>query len=131
MGNRLKELGLIPDRILSSPACRAMATADAIARELSYATNAIDVHETIYMQGVSALVSLVQALPETWQRVYLIGHNPDLGSLVEYLTGESIGHLPTCGIASIEFDLQAWEFIMAGSGRLAFFDYPKRRLPPD
>lgn len=128
MGRRLHDQGLMPDRILSSPARRALATAHAVAGQVGYEASHIDVHGIMYMQGMPALMKLVQTLPDTWQRVYLIAHNPDLEWLTGHLTGENFRNMPTCGIASIEFDLPSWGHIMAGSGKLAFFDHPGRHL---
>lgn len=128
MGGILRARGLVPDRIVSSPARRARKTAKLIAREIGYDAEAIDLRDGIYMDGVPALLALVQSLDDAWQRVYLIGHNPDLTELVNRLADENIDNLPTCGIASIEFEVDSWVHIMAGAGRLALFDYPKRHL---
>lgn len=129
MGKRLHDQGLAPDRILCSPARRALATAHAVASQTGYDANNIDVHETLYMQDRSDLMLLLKNLPIHWQRVYLVGHNPDVEWMVSHLTGGNFKSIRPCGIASIEFDLPAWEHIMAGSGRLAFFDHPRLHLP--
>jgi phosphohistidine phosphatase len=126
MGGVLKSRGLRPDRIVSSPAKRARKTAKLLAHEVGYEPEAIDIRDSIYMEGVPALMALIQGLDDAWQRVYLIGHNPDLTDLVNKLAGENIENIPTCGMASIEFEVDSWAHIMAESGRLAFFDYPKR-----
>lgn len=126
MGGILQARGLVPDRILSSPAKRARKTARLIAKEIGYDAEAIDIRDSLYMDGVPALMALIQGLNDAWERVYLIGHNPDLTELVNRLTDENIENVPTCGIASIEFDVDSWLHIMVGSGRLALFDYPKR-----
>jgi len=126
MGGLLKARGMRPGRIVCSPAKRARKTAKLIAEELGYAAEAIDIRPGIYMEGLPALIAIIQGLDDAWQRVYLVGHNPDLTDLVNRLAGESIDNVPTCGVASIEFEVESWAHIMAGAGRLAFFDYPKR-----
>jgi phosphohistidine phosphatase len=128
MGGILKFRELAPDRIISSPAKRARKTAKLIAAGVGCDAGTIDVRERIYMQGVPALIELVQELDDAWNRVYLVGHNPDLTELVNRLAGEDIDNIPTCGVASIEFEVGSWAHVMAGAGRLAFFDYPKRHL---
>jgi phosphohistidine phosphatase len=128
MGGILKFRELAPDRIISSPAKRARKTAKLIAAGVGCDAGTIDVRERIYMQGVPALIELVQELDDAWKRVYLVGHNPDLTELVNRLAGEGIDNIPTCGVASIEFEVDSWAHVMAGAGRLAFFDYPKRHL---
>ncbi|MGZ8216470.1 SixA phosphatase family protein [Methylomagnum sp.] len=126
MGSLLKFRGLPPDHIISSPAKRALKTARLIAAEVGYDPEAIDIRDRIYMASVPTLVELVQGLDDAWERVYLFGHNPDLTDLVNRLAGETIANVPTCGVASIEFEVDSWSHIMAGAGRLAFLDYPKR-----
>ncbi len=128
MGSVLKFREAIPDRIVSSPAKRALETARTIAREVGYATENIDVRGSLYLAEQSILIELIQALDDTWNRVYLVGHNPEFTELVDCLAGEDIGNLPTCGLASIEFKVDSWAHAMPGAGRLAWLDYPKRHL---
>jgi hypothetical protein len=45
---------------------------------------------------------------------------------VSVLADRVVSHLPTTGVAAITFDVDDWAHIMAGSGTLAFLDYPKR-----
>ena len=128
MGKQLHARGLMPDRMVCSPARRALDTARFIAGQVRYNVDAIDIRDALYMEGESALMSIVQGLDDAWSRVYLIGHNPDLTRLVDRLTGDGVDHMPTCGIAAIDFDMKSWSHIMVGSGKLAFFDCPKRHF---
>ncbi|HYE35064.1 SixA phosphatase family protein [Methylocaldum sp.] len=128
MGSLLKFRNLEPDLIVTSPAGRALETAKLIAKAVGYESEAITMRDSIYLQEAPALIELIRSIEDTHNRVYLIGHNPHLTELVNRLTGESIGNIPTCGTASIEFQVDSWAYIMEGSGRLAFFDYPKRHL---
>ena len=45
---------------------------------------------------------------------------------VDLLTGESIGHLPTTGVATLETADAPWEAAREGMFRLVDFDYPKK-----
>ncbi|WP_367025523.1 histidine phosphatase family protein [Methylococcus sp. ANG] len=130
MGSLLRFRGMQPDRMVSSPARRARKTARLIAWEVGYDKDAIVIAEQIYLGGRRAIVELVQALNDEDERVYVIGHNPDLSEAASCLTGESLGEMPTCGIAAIEFTVDSWAHVMEGTGRLKFFDYPKRHLTP-
>lgn len=126
MGGLLKARGSLPDRIVSSPAQRAAKTARLIAQTVGYAPEAIDFRDSLYLQGVAVMLELVRGFDDDWDRVFLVGHNPESTELCNLLAGEDIDHLPTAGIVSIEFAVGSWAHIMAGAGRLAFFDYPKR-----
>ncbi|MFO1417794.1 MAG: histidine phosphatase family protein [Methylotetracoccus sp.] len=131
MGRVLRERGAGPDLMVASPARRARKTALLIAEEIGYPREAISIDERIYEAGTTGIMELIEALPESAERVYLIGHNPVLTDLVNELTGDVVGHLPTCAIAAIEFAGEAWSETMRGAGRLMFFDYPKRHRPAD
>ena len=118
----------MPDCIVCSPAVRARMTAILIANALGYDPSRILVRTEVYENGQAALMEVIHGLNQNWQRVLLIGHNPDLTHLINRLADENITHLPTCGVASLEFAVDDWSHIMEGSGRLAFFDYPKRHI---
>jgi len=126
MGRLLKEKDLRPDRILSSPAKRALKTAKLIAEEVGYPNKRIDVREELYEQGLDALVGLVAGLDDGWDRVFLAGHNPELTDLANRLTGAGIENVPTCGVVSIEFSLERWRDCAREGGRLALFERPPK-----
>ena len=126
MGGLLKAKGYLPDAIVCSPAVRARMTAALIAEAVGHDTNGIVIEDAIYEHGVPGLLGVIDRLSDAWQRVYLIGHNPDLTLLIGQLTGEPLAHMPTCAMASIDLDVASWRHILPGTGRLAFFDYPKR-----
>lgn len=126
MGGLLKVGGALPDRVVSSPAKRASKTARLIAEAVGYDPDAVDFRDALYLQGVPAILELVRGFDDDWNRVFLVGHNPESTALCNLLTGEEIDNIPTAGIASIEFDVDSWAHVMAGAGRLAFFEYPKR-----
>ncbi|HWP01369.1 MAG TPA: histidine phosphatase family protein [Methylococcus sp.] len=130
MGSLLRFRGFEPDRILSSPARRARKTARRIAREVGYPKDAIEVRDELYLSGPGAVIAVIQALEEGANRVYLVGHNPDLSQVASRLTGEDQGEMPTCGIVAIEFPVERWAYVMEGSGRVLFVDDPKRYFVP-
>ena len=126
MGRLLKEKGLCPDRILSSPAKRALKTAKLIAEEVGYPKKKIDIQEEIYEQGLDSLVELVAGLDDDWDRVFLTGHNPELTELANRLAGAGIENVPTCGVVSIEFSGQRWRDCVKEVGTLALFERPPK-----
>jgi len=126
MGKRLVRTGARPDLFISSPAVRALATAKTIAEEIGYPTDRIEVDERIYLGGTSALLTVISGLDDSHNHVMMFGHNPDLTELVHALTGSHIENVPTCGIAHIELDSDAWQDIGSADARLIEFDYPKR-----
>lgn len=128
MGGVLKFRDALPDRIVSSPAVRAAETARLIATQVGYDPGAIDFRPGLYLPEPAVVMELIRGLDDAWGCVYLIGHNPGFTRLVDKLAQGAIGDLPTCGMAAMEFGVESWAHVMAGAGRLAWLDYPKRHL---
>lgn len=126
MGQRLAMLGERPEVILSSPAKRACETAKMIAAALSYEESAIRFEPCIYEAGVGTLLELVSCLDNAWHDVMLVGHNPGLTELVNALTESKLENIVTCGVVKLAFETVSWRDIQLHSGRLLFYDYPKK-----
>lgn len=128
MGRLLMQRGLFPDLILSSPAKRARKTAIKIAREVGYPRDKITIDESIYLQGMPEVIEFIRLQDDAHNRIYLIGHNPELTELANHLTRAGIENVPTCGVVSIEFPFSSWRRISDETGVLAFFECPRALL---
>jgi phosphohistidine phosphatase len=126
MGRRLAKASICPDLIVTSTAVRARRTAEKIAAEIGYPISHIMMDEELYLSGVSGVLDLIHNLGDANNHVMLFGHNPDMTDLVNLLTGSSIENVPTCGIAHIRFDTDAWSRVGTVVAELIGFDYPKR-----
>ena len=58
--------------------------------------------------------------------VFLVGHNPVLTDLANFLSGESIDNIPTCGAFGIQFECDTWQEIEKKMGKKLFFEFPKK-----
>ncbi len=128
MGKRLRDRGILPDCLVSSTALRARETSVRISAEIGFPEKSIIFRRGVYEAGVSSLLKEIRAFPVDAASAFLVGHNPGLTDLVEYLTGKYIGNLPTCGTACIEMEMDAWTMAGRGMGRLVFLDYPKKDI---
>ena len=63
MAGRLRELGLVPDRLLTSPAHRTGQTAEIVARELALPTRHVLREEGLYLASAADLLRCPLALP--------------------------------------------------------------------
>ncbi len=125
MGRRLREKGILPNQLISSPAKRAYKTAKEIAKQLGYPEHKIRIDHDIYHAGQSSLLEVVRSQTDEVESLMLFGHNPGFTHFANALANESIANVPTAGIVAIRFD-QGWDGIDYGDGELIFFDYPKR-----
>lgn len=128
MGKRLAGSGYGVDAIISSPAVRAITTTKIIAKEIGFREENILQNREIYDASLNTLIDLVTSLETNSKRVMLVGHNPGLTILCNYLSNARIDNMPTCAIAQIQFDLENWNSITERSGELINFDYPKKIL---
>jgi phosphohistidine phosphatase len=124
MGKYLKSVWQIePDLILCSTAKRAKSTAKRLLKAFDYPKNQIAWHERIYSGDADDVLGLIRRVDNGCGQVMLIGHNPDITTLINELTNADIFDVPTCGVAGIDLDIDAWEDIV--SGNLVFFEVPK------
>jgi len=115
---------LAPDVIYSSPALRALMTANIFAKKINYPENKIVIDEDIYKNGTKHIKNLLQKQNEDIRTVMFFGHNPDITSLASYFSGYRFEHVPTCGAVCVDFDQCLWQDILKFNGVTRFFEYP-------
>lgn len=125
MAARLGPLGLVPDRILSSPALRAITTARLFAGGLGIDVQAIAIDARIYDASSDALLEVIRSQGDNARHLMLFGHNPGLSDLADRVGDSRFGVMPTCAIATFDLDLRRWSGLAGGLGRLSHYLYPK------
>ncbi len=127
MGQELSERKADLDMIISSSAVRALSTATLLAKELGFDPEQIGVQEELYHSSPSALMQFIQLLPDEYQHIMLVGHNPAFTEVVNLLSPETkLTNLPTCGVAAFEFDSAYWGQASPENAKMLFLDFPKK-----
>ncbi len=126
IGGVLKKLDIKPDAIISSPATRASTTARIIADYISYPLEYIYYNEIIYGASDIELFDLMKSILDTTKSAMIVGHNPGLTDLANYLTKENIVNIPTCGVFCAKIDIDNWKKLNHYGGKQEFFEYPKK-----
>jgi len=126
MGKLIVDKGEKPELLISSPANRALSTARAFGEVMGLVENDIIVNRAIYGAGAQQLLELVQNQDDLHKSIVLFGHNPTFTSFVNMLTGSNIMNVVTCGVVRIDFEYSSWTDIDFGSGRLVYYEYPKK-----
>ena len=124
MGARLAGRGVRPDLVLSSPATRALATAEAIAGELGYERGRIVVDDRLYAAEPDLLLAVIRGLDDEARCVLLVGHNPELTALAHRFA-DTIDHMPTCAVAQFTFDATKWTDVGRSPALEVSFERPK------
>lgn len=126
MARRVKIERLLPELILSSPAIRALHTADIFVRvfEIKYSKLIID--GRIYGSGVGVIKKLIGEQDDDLNRMMIFGHNPDFSELATVLSGKSYIDIPTCGLVRLDFDAPTWGTISKDNLKAISIDFPKK-----
>lgn len=126
MAERLAELGIHPDGILTSSAQRARQTAEYFRVALKIANLQVRIREELYHAWPDTIAQQIRLLPDDWDTVLLFGHNPGYTDLANRLKNKQlIDNVPTCGIIGGKSKAKSWkEFNLRETERVAFL-YPK------
>ena len=131
VGHYLSGEGLIPEMAIVSHAKRTRETLDYVLAETG---DQIPVHiePRLYHADPAMLMASIREAPAKVRALLIIGHNPGLGDLALELTGYGDRYarkrldagFPTGSFAVIDFDVEGWDAIDAGQGRLDRFITP-------
>ena len=97
LGERMRDDGVVPDVVLTSPLLRARETGDALAR----ATGATSQADERLAPGATA-ETLREAISGRGEQVVVVGHQPDCGRIAATLSGGEEPRFPPAGMAVIE-----------------------------
>lgn len=124
MGKRLRARGMKPDRIMSSPALRALTTAELLADELGYERHDVVVVDRLYASNAAEVLALIRSLDPGPDRVMLVGHNPEFATVARRLSS-TISDMPTCAVAEFSFDTKDWSDVGGIDPESVRYDSPR------
>lgn len=135
MGAWIKLRKLRPDAVVSSPAMRARETTEAACAAMGLPAKKIRWDERIYAAPTEFLLAALADCPKGARRVMLVGHNPGLEQLVEFLCEGEVDIpddgklLPTSALAHLEV-LADWGDLVRGCAKLVSVTRPAQ-VPDD
>ena len=124
MGQRLAERDVKIDLIVSSPATRALSTAELFAKQLDYKSKDIVIDERLYESSPDKLLKVINEFGEKPRRLMLFGHNPEFTALAQRLSSK-VMEMPTCAVAEFEFDIRSWSEVAKRAPRKVTLYSPK------
>ena len=101
-----------PDLIVSSPATRALQTAEILAEVLHYPVEEIDINPVFYFEPEREVLKQIKHFSDTYNHVFIVGHNPIWTDLADQFSNTPIWHLRTSGIFGTKFDTDSWKNIL-------------------
>ncbi|MEJ2084760.1 MAG: histidine phosphatase family protein [Acidobacteriota bacterium] len=124
MGSFLTAIDQIPDRILSSTATRALATAE-LASSAGNWQRPIEFESLLYGADRSTVLRLIRDSEVEGQRLLIVGHEPTCSSLMSALVGGCRIRFPTAALGRVDLEIERWSEIDAGIGSLLWLVTPK------
>ncbi len=125
MGDRLAARDVAIDRMITSPATRALKTAEIFTSALDFPGDELIIDERLYHADVEEILSIVYETPNYLNQIMLFGHNPGMTDLVNSLCLNYLDNLPTCGIFEFGYKIKNWSQIEDVAPENTILDYPK------
>ncbi len=132
VGSYMSERGYEPELVLCSTSERTRQTWALVEPELSTRPDVRFLDE-VYHASAGSLLVLATEIPDDYSSAMLIGHNPGMHAVADWLSGhgddEVLDELgvkyPTAALAVISFDVAHWSDVRAGAGTLEDFKKPR------
>ncbi|TNE59676.1 MAG: hypothetical protein EP344_08350 [Bacteroidetes bacterium] len=128
MARFIRQLGVRPDLLVSSPANRALTTARFFADALEIPEAAIVQQPDIYEAYPTTILRIISGLPESAHTVFLFGHNPTFTDVANSFSQRYIDNIPTCGVIHIESTADSWAALYEENARVKDYYFPKEVL---
>ncbi|MCC5815752.1 MAG: histidine phosphatase family protein [Leptospira sp.] len=131
----MDDYGFQVDLCLTSPATRCTVSLEVIRKKIDFASDYRE-EESIYEADLDTLLETIKSTPSSVSSLCLIGHNPGLEELSEYLIlGESLEELhnplfakfPTSALLGISLSVENWRDISPGHGSIVVYWIPGRK----
>jgi len=128
MARRLKARKAHVNFIVSSTAPRAFTTAELFARTLKVSPSSIDKDDRLYTAGPNEFLTVLRELDSAHEHVLITAHNPGITEFADKLSSERrIDAMPTCAMATMQFDIVNWSDLRWRAGTGVDLDYPARQ----
>jgi phosphohistidine phosphatase len=111
LGTKLQKKETHLDLIVTSPAVRAITTAQIIAKKLDMKRTNLLIDPIIYGGEIAALLEFISGVAKRYDVVLIVGHNPSLADLASHITGEPIA-MSTCSLIKVSFDSKDWAKVL-------------------
>jgi phosphohistidine phosphatase len=128
-GEWLAQLGIEPDLAIVSDAVRTSETWEDVATAADWDLDLVEYTSDLYLAGPHRMLEIIQKPGKGIKTLVVIGHNPTISALAEYLddgdgdegaSAEVAAGFPTSGVAVLEFDGKWKELDEAGASVTAF-----------
>jgi phosphohistidine phosphatase len=126
MASFLKNQGVQFDLIVSSPAERALTTAQYFAGRMEIPIADISTDMKIYNASLEDMIEIISDLPDNFGEVALFGHNPTFTYAGFHFSGKQIiDDMPTCSVVQLKSTAKIWAEVDKFNTSMLNFWFPK------
>lgn len=123
----LKSKSLIPEKVYTSSALRAVETTDIFLEHLEIDADRIvtmdDLYEYVSTQDIQDLIG---ECPNEQESIMIVGHNPWISNVAAMLSKDFHSILATTGTVVLEYKVKKWSEVHPGKGKLIYYKTPKQ-----
>ena len=128
LGVRFSSLDIAPDSIWTSDAERALTTTQILLAASAIPPGRLEIRSGLYLAHMSTLCDLIREADAEIQHLVVVGHNPGLSELWDWLCDKEGFGLPTCGVARLELGISRWNQLDRASAELLEFSRPDEEI---
>ncbi len=125
MAKRLLDKQIAIDIMITSPANRALTTANYFADTYALKKGCLAIVRKLYHARAAIFYDVITEIDDAISSAAVFSHNPGITDFVNELTTTQIDNMPTCGIFAIKADTDCWKDFKTAKKTFWFFDYPK------
>ncbi len=118
IARELLKKDLVPGLIVTSPAIRAVETARELAKIMEVSGSWVITRDSMYGNFSNEIFQFIETIGADQNIVLLVGHNPSLLILIEYLSGVILESYPTLSTLVLDFDVERWSELTEKKGIL-------------
>lgn len=125
VANELLKKKILPQLIITSPAARALQTAQYLSELIKLDVTKISINDDLYFKTVNDYFDALYATSEECNSIMIVGHNPLITQFANFFLSQKIVDMPTSGLIALQSDARTWpEFVIAFKKAL-FYLIPK------
>ncbi len=123
-----KQLQVQSELVIASSAVRTTQTATFFSEALGLEASIIRSEFSLYNSGVGNYLNVINQIPESVNKALLVGHNPTISDLVNYLSDTYEVDLPTAGFVKLALLSDTWEGVGSGIASIEWVKVPENQI---
>ena len=123
--DKLKSQNLVCEQIYTSPAIRAQTTADIFHKNL-FPNAKMKVKEELYECNHTDIYHLLKRLPDDLSSLAIVGHNPSITGIANFLCIKEIDPIPPSGFVHITLPVEKWQDLEYHIADVSILETPEK-----